>query len=305
MSPTIDLVYLWVDGSDPQWCQRKNKYLAHEGQDEIQLAVPERWRDNDELKYSLRSAEMFLPWINHIFIVTDQQRPAWLNTRHPKITLVDHRDFIPEQYLPLFAADAIEMFLPFIPGLSEHFLFANDDMFFGRKVSQSMFYDVAGNPKVLVKKLDKCGNYYSRVRANSLVSDLFHCDLNWEGGHVIDPCRRSYMLEALHEPAFQEAIEITRCSRFRSPQATQRILFPLYDACKKRTSLIDIRRFREWKRLFAPHRLTYYISKESDFKKILNIKPFMFCYFDQGLDVHDSLHDFFSRYFPRKSDFEL
>ncbi len=313
----IDLVYLWVDGSDPVWCEKKNRYI-HEANDvEISLALPERWQDNNELLYSLRSVEKYVPWINHIFIVTDQQCPAWLNRDHPKLSLIDHKDFIPEEYLPAFCSSMIESFLPYIPRLSEHFLFANDDMFFGRSVKPSMFFDAKGNPIVKVKplnpepfvhndelreKLLQDKGLASRARTNILISKKFNCDMNWQAGHVIDPCRKSYMLEALAEPDFAEILETTRRHRFRSPYSFQRIMFPLYDYCKGRTTLRDIRHLRELKRLFAPYKMPLFISKESDLLKALKIRPELFCYFPG--DYNDSLQKFFQEYFPVKSSFE-
>lgn len=50
-----------------------------------------RFADNEELKYSLRSVQKFAPWIRNIHIVTNGQIPAWLNLEHPKINLVTHR----------------------------------------------------------------------------------------------------------------------------------------------------------------------------------------------------------------------
>ncbi len=313
----IDLVYLWVDGSDPNWCARKKQYLREADMAEHALAVPERWQDNGELKYSLRSAEQFAPWLNHIFIVTDNQCPAWLNKKHPKITIVDHHDIIPDRYLPVFCSDVIESFLPYIPNLSEHFLFANDDMFFGRLVSPKRFFDKAGNPIVQVKRLHSKDftndhdlqiklladpQYASRVRSNLLLSNLFHMRLNWESGHVIDPCRKSYMLEALAEPSFAAALENSRRHRFRSPEVIQRILFPLYDACKGRTILKDIKNFKEIKRIICPWRIPYYLSKEDDLQKVMKIRPEMFCYYVG--DYYQALHKFFEVFFPSKSSFE-
>ena len=317
MNNHIDLVYLWVDGSDPIWLAKKEQYLHQTDQQEHQLAIPERWQDNHELRFSLRSVEQFAPWIHHIFLVTDGQCPSWLKPNHPKLTLVDHHDFIPENYLPLFNSEAIETFLPLIPGLSEHFLFANDDMFLGRNISPNRFFDIKGNPLVQVKKLyakDFCqdaeltanllkgSRYASRVKANVLVSKLFGQPLNWEAGHVIDPCRKSFMLEALEEPAFAEAWENTRRHRFRSPEDVQRILFPLYDACKCRTRLLNISRFKEWKRLFCPWRIPYYLCNVSDWQKVLRIRPEMFCYYVG--DYYDNLLQFFNAYYPVKSSFE-
>lgn len=317
MNNHIDMVYLWVDGSDPVWLAKKEQYLHQADHQEHQLAVPERWQDNDELRFSLRSVEQFAPWIHHIFLVTDGQCPSWLRRDHPKLTLIDHREFIPKDYLPVFCADAIESFLPLIPNLSERFLFANDDTFFGREISLNRFFDSKGDPLVQVKHLydhDFCQDselttrllqdchYASRARANVMVSKLFGHPMNWEGGHVIDPCRKSYMQEALAEPAFAEAWETTRRHRFRSPEAVQRILFPLYDACKGRTRLLSVHRFKEWKRLFCPWRIPYYLCSVKDLQKVMSIRPEMFCYYVG--DYYAELRQFFHAYFPKKSSFE-
>lgn len=140
----IDLVYLWVAGSDPVWQAKKAAYE----QDDL-LKLPEttgvcRFNDNGELRYSLRSVERFVPWIRRIFIVTDNQIPAWLDTSNPRVRIVDHREIMPEEVLPVFNSNALELYLCRIPGLSEHFLYANDDMFFGAPLTPGFFFDKEG-----------------------------------------------------------------------------------------------------------------------------------------------------------------
>ena len=71
----IDLVYMWVDGNDPVWQQKKQQYNPTITAETVQTAGEARWRDNDELLYSLRSVEKNAPWINHIYIITDGQCP--------------------------------------------------------------------------------------------------------------------------------------------------------------------------------------------------------------------------------------
>ena len=313
----IDLVYLWVDGSDPAWCERKNKFLREAGAAEQSLAVPERWQDNNELLYSLRGVELFTPWIHHIYLITDSQRPSWLVPSHPRLTVVDHRDFIPQEYLPLFSSDTIETFVPDIPGLSEHFLLANDDIFFGRPLSPRRFFTAEGTPQMQVKRLYSrdfaddealCQSLYqdnvfaSRVRANRLVYERFGVKYNWEAAHVIDPYRKSFMQEVLSDPQLSSAWETARRQRFRSPLALQRIIFSLYDASKGRTKLLDTRRFRELKRLFCPSRLPLLLCKPADLAKVRRIRPEMFCYYVG--DYYQELAEFFRSYFPQKSSFE-
>lgn len=148
----IDLVYLWCDGTDPEFAARKAagmKAFGHVLTEENAGSV--RYVQHDELRYSLRSAFRNVPWIRHIFIVTDSQRPVWLKD-HPKVSVIDHREIIPAGRLPLFSSIAIEMYLDRIPGLSEYFLYANDDMFFNRPLGVSDFYDYDRCPVVWMSR---------------------------------------------------------------------------------------------------------------------------------------------------------
>ena len=96
--------------------------------------VEGRYRDNDELRYSLRALEMFFPEHGHIYVVTDGQRPAWLE-KTERLTIVDHSVLIPASSLPLFNSSHIESYIHHIPGLSERFIYLNDDCFFGAPVN--------------------------------------------------------------------------------------------------------------------------------------------------------------------------
>ena len=139
----IDLVYLWVNGNDEEWKKKKDFWAEKLGLiNDKEINNDCRFIDNEELKFSLRSAEMYAPWINKIFIVTDNQIPEWLDTSNPKIKIVDHKNIMPKEVLPIFCSFAIEMFIDKIPDLSEHFLYANDDMFFTAPVKKSYFFKI-------------------------------------------------------------------------------------------------------------------------------------------------------------------
>ncbi|KDO35678.1 hypothetical protein SPRG_18838 [Saprolegnia parasitica CBS 223.65] len=120
----IDAVYTWVNGSDATWQQSKSHWLQHwRGRNATKdLASAEnRFRDNDELRYSIRSLETYAPWIRRIFLVTDGQVPRWLDLSHPRITVVPHADIFPNaSHLPSFASPAIESHLDNIPGLADN-----------------------------------------------------------------------------------------------------------------------------------------------------------------------------------------
>lgn len=140
----VDVVYTWVDGSDPDWQVRKNETLRAMGEARAlnaYAANASRFQSRDELRYSLRSLEMFAGWVRHVYIVTDRQMPSWLDVSHPKVSVVDHRDLFGNRgRLPTFNSHAIESQLHHIDGLSEQFLYLNDDIFFGRPVEPRRFF---------------------------------------------------------------------------------------------------------------------------------------------------------------------
>ena len=149
----IDLVYMWVDGADPVWRAKKARYAGEQvaEQQRADVAGDCRFVENDELRYSLRSAERFAPWIRRIYVVTDGQTPAWLDTSHPRVRIVDHREILPADALPIFNSSAIEWALPRIPGLADRFLLANDDTFFGAPVGPEFFFARDGYPYLRLK----------------------------------------------------------------------------------------------------------------------------------------------------------
>lgn len=137
MTVPIDFVITWVDDTDPVW---KAKKASYDGQKAIEGNTEARYRDWDTLKYWFRGAEEFAPWVRYIYFVTDDQKPSWLNTEHPKLRWVKHRDFIPKEYLPTFNSVAIEWNLHRIEGLSEHFVYFNDDVFLIRETTPEDFF---------------------------------------------------------------------------------------------------------------------------------------------------------------------
>ncbi|MET9364782.1 stealth family protein [Streptomyces sp. NPDC006632] len=139
----VDAVYTWVDGSDPAWLERRSRFSGATYHAEAANAA--RYADHDELRYSLRSLDMYAPWIRTIYIVTDDQTPAWLDTSAPGIKVVSHRDIFSDPgVLPTFNSHAIESQLHHIDGLSEHFLYFNDDVFLGSETAPGDFFVANG-----------------------------------------------------------------------------------------------------------------------------------------------------------------
>ncbi|MCL2719254.1 MAG: Stealth CR1 domain-containing protein [Lachnospiraceae bacterium] len=133
----IDFVIYWIDGNDPEWLAEKAKYSPTEAiSDDRDL----RYRDWENLQYIFRGIEKFAPWVNNIHLVTWGHLPKWLNINAPKLKIVLNDDFIPSEYSPTFSSHPKELNMHRIPGLSEHFVYFNDDMFILKKTKPDDFF---------------------------------------------------------------------------------------------------------------------------------------------------------------------
>ena len=128
MEDKIDIVIPWVDGSDPEWLEEKNTWFSVQNPDK-NFNSHNRYQSWDNLKYWFRAVDKFLPWINNIFFITWGHVPDFLNLENPKLKIINHREYIPEKYLPTFNVNTIELNLHRISGLSERFIYFNDDTF--------------------------------------------------------------------------------------------------------------------------------------------------------------------------------
>ena len=132
----IDAVVLWVDGSDPEWLAVRNQYRPAASTDSSSA----RYREWGLFQYWFRSIEKYAPWLRTIHLVTFGHLPPWLNTAHPKLHIVNHKDYIPKEYLPTFNANPIELNIHRIPGLAEHFIYFNDDMYLTKPTTPEDFF---------------------------------------------------------------------------------------------------------------------------------------------------------------------
>ncbi len=151
----IDFVITWVDGGDKAWRKEKASYSPAAGADDAE----ERYRDWELLRYWFRGVEKFAPWVRKIHFITWGHLPGWLDTENPKLHIVRHEDYIPKEYLPTFNSNVLEIYMHRIEGLSEHFVYFNDDMhlirstkpedFFknGKPCDMLAFQPVVANPK--------------------------------------------------------------------------------------------------------------------------------------------------------------
>ena len=141
----VDFVIAWVDGADEAWQNERARYQKPQMQSKSSDGE-NRYRDWDLLRFWFRGVEKFAPWVHHIYFVTWGHVPQWLNVEHPKLTIVQHKDYIPAAYLPTFNSHTIELNFHRIPGLSEQFVYFNDDVFLLRPVKEHDFFK-HGKPK--------------------------------------------------------------------------------------------------------------------------------------------------------------
>ena len=239
LAPQIDLVYLWVDNSDIEWQKKKRlyeNYAKNRSEDAISNC---RFINNEELKYSLRSVEQNIPWINKIYIVTDNQVPTWLNTNNPQIEIINHEDIIPKDRLPLYNSCAIETRIPFIRNLSEQFIYANDDMLFWQPVEPNFFFKnnkpvyIAGK-RILNKKYKHLYGYTVN-RAYKLIKTRYGADIPHFPHHNADPYCKSLFLEC--EKIFKDEFEKTLTHKFRDFSDIQRSIVMYYSIAQNKAIL--------------------------------------------------------------------
>ncbi len=306
----IDLVYFWVNGNDPKWIAKRQAFLADYTENEE--SCKGRYIDNEELKYSLRSIEKYAPWIRRIFIVTDNQVPTWLNTSHSKIQIVDHSEIIPHEYLPCFNSRVIEHHMHKIPGLAEHFLYANDDMFFNKPVTPEDLFAKDSLPIIRMNRrfLKKWALLYQmKVRGKQLrnykftvhrsallVEKKYGKYYSSRTDHNIEAYRKSDYAHA--REVFEEEISATLSNRVRSDSDYHRNLYSYVALAEKRVHVCYVNQYTSF-RLNIENRSMY-----EEFEKY---NPTFFCMNDsQYANDEDRklVAVFLNKLFPDKSQFE-
>lgn len=223
----IDAVYTWVDGADPAWQARKAAAMGVQVGGELSRLAgnDSRYASRDELRYSMRSLAAYAPWVRHVYLVTDDQVPAWLDTAHPGITVVSHRELFGDTgALPTFNSHAIESRLHRIDGLAEHFLYFNDDMMLGRPVPPTTFFLPSGIAKYFVSPVqleagppsadDAPVNAAGKNNREILLA-RHGCAITQKMRHVAYALRRSVLAEI--ESELPEQVRATAAHPFRHP----------------------------------------------------------------------------------------
>ena len=170
----IDVVYTWVNNDDNKWKLKKDFYINKFKN--CNKLFPEsineqRFENHGELYYSIKGLKRFAPWIRKIFIVTDGQIPK-LNSLD-KIIIIDHKEIIEDEYLPTFNSHVIEANLHKIPGLSENFIYFNDDVFLAKKIKKQHFFRRNGLASLFLSD-----RYISMQLKNGIITPTLQASLN-------------------------------------------------------------------------------------------------------------------------------
>lgn len=291
----VDLIYTWVDGCWPGHFESRQKYAAKP----LDMN-PERYRDIHQcLRFSLRSAERYLPWVDKIHIVTERpQVPPWLNVDHPRIRLVHHDEFIADRHLPTFNSNVIESCLHRLPDLNEHFISMCDDFFFFKDTPLSTFWN---NGKYTVPGSLIGENNPWRIRYHS----FYGLGFIEHGPHFASKTNWRNMTEF-----YPDEMEATRTHRFRQPDDLVTLkLYRWYMLRHHRRSSYAIP-YWKYKKFFSFNMIENNVQEAREKLEALEeLRPNAFCLNDDQEDnpnqeVLDMVQTFLEKHFPEPSAFE-
>jgi hypothetical protein len=311
----VDIAYTWVDDRFPGY-NNMLKHYARTSHD----TNPNRTRNNlDTLKYSLRSVEKYAPWIRNIYIVTSRpQSPEWFNHANKRLNLVHHDEIIQGHYLPTFNSFCIVSHLHKIQGLSERFLYIEDDILFGNHVSLEDFLSLTVNDLLVYPRISRTTPANKRDDSGqgpwNLALAYSNYLLNESYGEA---GRRSVNRIPLliEKTAWEEmilkwadAFTATRNSRFRSKHnIAPEYLYPYYMLYTGKARMTT---------LWQTYRKSFYLGIENNRLLIAAglaileyTRPAMYCLNDNFGDSPDArvvnmTKKFLEDYYPEKSSFE-
>lgn len=236
----IDYVVPMVFPDDPLWRKDLQRAIGYDDSDDVRYRS---WGMEDLLVQCVRR---FMPWVRDIIILLamDSQVKEWMcsaaesQNTEPRLRIVFHRDFIPEEYLPTFNSRAIEMFLHRISGLSECFLYGNDDMIPLSPLRQEEFFAL---PQPSSTTLLPCQHMFPKdypdnpnnfqiacMGGLNFVASEFgiHFTNKWiKNGHSIAPILKS-SCKHLWQRGQQEILR--SISRFREPKNFNQYIYSWY-----------------------------------------------------------------------------
>ena len=328
----IDIVVTWVDMNDPKWKEEFARY-SQKTLNEKNGVSDARFRDYGFLKYWFRGIENFAPWVRKIHFVTCGQAPDWLDRDNPKLNVVDHKDFIPHQFLPTYNSVVIERYMHLIPDLAEHFVYFNDDFYIINKIEPERFF-LNGLPRdIAVFQYNPSWSQWYKTLKNNIRLINKHFDKHeilkrdhdkWFSpvygskarmNHILKPYNRfitlrtphnaqPYLKSTFYEVWNAEGEELTRTSanRFRASDDYTPELFRTWQICQGN--------FEPYNTYSDTKMFPLLIKSEKALKAISDQSYSLICLNDnvniRNYDqVMQRLSNAFDSILPEKSSFEL
>lgn len=291
----MDLVITYVNGQDPEWQRDYERYVSAP-------IEAKRFRDWATLRYLMRGIEVNMPFIRkvHLVVARESQVPAWLN--RDVVNVVLHKDIIPEECLPTFNSNPIEMHLHRIKGLDEEYLYFNDDIFpIGPCKAEEFFKGgkgVIGLTKHILatnmfKKICRNSDRLARQALGMKSSCLF-----LRQQHICSPMLRS-QCEEVYEKLKPQIL--SSISRVRSAENITQYLF--IDYMYHKGKIIN-------KRQTKSHLSVGFVTKGMIERTIMNPKNRLVCINDVQMsderfkERQEALISSLEKRFPNKSKYE-
>ena len=222
----VDVVYTWVNSNDTDWQAMLVKHTPkpeESEKDNSRIIDKDRFENRDELKYSLRSLFKFAPWVRHVYIVSNCAPPAWFDETNSKVSWVYHEAIIEPEHLPTFSSHAIESAIHKVPGLGEHYLYFNDDIFLVKPLSKLDFFSPNGLAKIRLEnygmvhgELDEKDPDYLNAARNGQKLLKAHFGKVPTKLHTHSPSSAIRSVVDSCEQTFKEHYQNTRAKKFRT-----------------------------------------------------------------------------------------
>ena len=219
----IDYVVPFVDGNDIEWQKIHDKYTIKETGE---LNTVNRFRSWNNFQYVFRCIEQNCKFIDNVYLIVMQesQIPSWINTKN--VNIVYHKDFIPEKHLPCFSSSMIETYMTNIKDISEHFLYANDDLFVINRTTRKDWFE-NGTPKVGMTWFTQRDDYFSSLsfRSWQIGTSEFSTNKTYRTTHGINGILKSVgdHLHSIKKEVIEKSV-----SRFRSSTDLNQYMYTDY-----------------------------------------------------------------------------
>ena len=295
----IDVVYTWVDGESPVYWDQIRRYSR-----DVADANPERYRDiYSLLKYSLRSLEKFAPWLGRVYLVTCRpQTPRWLNTAHPRLSLIHHDEIFDPVYLPTFNCNAIESYLHLVPNPSPYLLYFNDDYLLGNRTAVSDFFTAGGRMKLYGTLL---GEHFHHRIYETLPDGIYLGFVEHVPLLIHKPLWRRMLAS---EPVRLHRTRKSRFRRGRDLRMERLWRYFLLARCRPQVSVVPFYRAARSVRF---HKITNQRTFQArSLRRLEQMRPKFYCLNDDQRACPDAVVasmvlEMLERWYPEKSAFEL